>query len=571
MKPTSTSADTDRATAKPVTPWVTDVWALAAYALLACVFFWPLLRSLQSHILSYDNVDMPDACDSYEFLWRYWWMLAIVRHRVHPLEADWISPPTGDHFLFHSHPWVSEVLTLPLGLIFGPVVGYNLMIVLMLVFGAWVYYLMLRRGLGFHAAVSWFTGAGFGFSAYFVLRAHWHVTMIGACFWAAALGILVASYCRDRLTIARGLAFAVFFWATFWNSFVEVFMLAIAVAITAAVCELARIATRQWTWRSSLAFYIPVAVGGVSLLVLRDGPHASTIHMPLVDTAGVADFLRFPRLSLLSALTTPERPANWGISLPYSLMAMALVGVAVGVRRRPAMAVPLLVALVAMLVIAADPGHLASDWIRRLPLGQGFRIFTRFTPFALFFLGIFAATGADWLWRRWALTRRLDTAGWRGAVIAGLATLLLIEIYPAGLHLRPLRILDVPETVQQELRSGGYTLVVPEGPSYIQPHNVYQVALDAPCVLLTYWDKMNKDAKHLRETTFPHVYPPAINYPRRPLVDAPEILQELDALDVRYVLFADKRHLEDSVVRGDVMVETSREILIRLGPETQGE
>jgi len=542
--------------------------ALAGYLILAAIFFWPLLRNIHTHILSYDNTDMPDGCDSFEFVWRYWWLLAVVRYGLNPLQCDWIHPPFGDNLLFHSHPWVSELLTLPLGLLLGPATGYNLMILLMLVFAAWVYHAMLYRAFHIHGAVAWFIGAAFGFSGYLVLRAHWHANMLGPCFWGAALAILIASYHQDRLTLARGAAMALFFWATFWNSFVEVFMLAIVLGTTAAVCEAARIATGRFSLRSMLAFYLPLMIGALSLLVLRLGPPVESLNMPLVDTSGYADFFRFPRLSIFASLTSPERPPNWGIGFSFVLLMLAALGAIRGFRRHTATTFVVLLMVAATFVIAADPLHLVSDLVRRLPLGQGFRIFTRFTPFIVFFLGILAARGGDWLWKMWAHpTRRtaLPQRDWgRSAAVAVIGLLLLVELFPVGSTLRPLRLPAVPKAIQQQLRSGGYCLVVPEGPVFIQPYDIYQVALDAPCAILSFWDKMDKGAKREREAQYPNVYPAANTYPLRPHVEDPNILPELAALDIRYVLFADKRQLPDSVIRGNVLLETDREILLRI-------
>ena len=543
--------------------------ALTAYGVLACVFFWPLLRDIQSHILSYDNVDMPDGCDSFEFVWRYWWILAVVRYGLHPLHCDWVWPPTGDNLVFHSHPWVSEVLTLPLGLLFGPVAGYNLMVLLMPIGAAWAYYVVLHRGFGVHGGVAWFVGAAFGFSGYLVLRAHWHVNMIGACFWAPALGILIVAYCQDRLTLPRGIAFAFFFWATFWNSFVEVFMLGIVVATAAVLFEIGRLATRTFSLRRSLLFFLPVVCGGVSLLLLRSGPPLDAIQMPLVDTSGFGDFFRFPRLSVLAPIATPERAPNWGVGLSMVLLLCAVFGVVAEVRRRTLPTIIVLALFAATLVLAADPWHAASYVVRQLPLGQGFRLFTRFTPFVVYFLGILAAWGGDWLWRRADRASLPDAHGirWQAVVVVVLGCMLLLEIYPAGLRTRPLRMPNIPEAVQAQLRAGGFTLVVPQGPAFIQADDTYQVALDAPCALLTFWDKMDKEAKVQREAAYPHVYPAANTYPLRPKVEAPEILPELEALDIRYVLFADKRQLDRSVIRGEVVVETDREILVRVVTE----
>ncbi|MDQ1258027.1 MAG: hypothetical protein QG656_2636, partial [Candidatus Hydrogenedentes bacterium] len=480
-------------------------------------------------------------------------------------------PPTGDTLLFHSHPLTSSILTAPLGLALGAVAGTNLMIVLMVLFGAWAFYLYVRAAFDIGFLPAFVAGAAFGFSPYFMMRAHWHVNMLGACFWAPALGVLIWSYVKGRFDLRYGIVYALFFWATFWNSFVEVFMLALVSGIAVALLELQRLVecrdAPHWlaAYRKRLTYFLPTIAGSVSLLVFAGGPRFETIYMPLWDCNGFKDLFLFPRLSIFSGLVMPERFANWGICVPYSLWFCAAAGVLYVLRARLRHFWPMLVAMVVVVIISCDPGHLASGLVRKLPLGEGFRVFTRFHPFFLFFLVTFGALGMARIGRAPALPEGgyVSFPTVRHVAIFGLIIAGLVEFYPAGMNLRPIKQLPITPELHETLSNGQFCLVVPEK-YFVQLHNTYQVALDMPCVQMTFWDKMNQESRAFRTHRFPCVYPKTRDYPGKPLIEDPRIRQELRDLNVGFVLFENKYDAQRAAFRGTPLLETDRELLIQV-------
>jgi hypothetical protein len=535
---------------------------IAAYMLAVAALLWTLIPRLDTHILSYDIYPIPDASDAFDWVWRYAWFLD---HWYRPwtfFNGDTIFPPTGESLLFHSHPIVSEALTLPVGLLAGPVVATNIMILALLVGAACACYGMIRRAFRFQPVPAFIGGFWFGCCPYFLFRAHKHVNLIGGAFWGGALAIVLYAYLRKRFTPAGSAGFALLFWATFWNSFVEVFMLALVVGLTIACFELPRLHKDYRTLPKRVVFFLPTLLGVVSLLALRGGPDLAVVSNPLVDTGGLLDLFRFPKLGPLAHLGTPSTPSGWGATFSYSALALACIGAPALRKRLGATFIPLCALLGLLLVLTINPFNLSSALVRALPLGDGFRVFNRFFPFVVLLLTPFVASGVATLLNapRPILAR---------TTLAALVALLVFECYPLQQRTRPVRDLHVPPHVRATLDTDRFCLIVPEGDHHYQVHNTYYATLGLPAVNLSYWDKMSAKNKAHRTEEFPHVYPAGGDYPAAPDVNDPAILQELAQLNVGYVLFADKADLPESVIRGEVVWETGREILIALPQAAQ--
>lgn len=114
----------------------TTAGAWLAYTLLGAALLHPLVARLSSHILADDVFIEPGRSDAYNFLWTYWWIQKSVLAGHNVYQCDWVLPPTGANLYFHTHVVLPTLLTLPLGVLLGPVGGYNSMILLMLS-GGW--------------------------------------------------------------------------------------------------------------------------------------------------------------------------------------------------------------------------------------------------------------------------------------------------------------------------------------------------------------------------------------------------------------------------------------------------
>ena len=191
---------------------------LAAFIIMAAVavlFFHPLLARISTHILT-DGAFIPDGfSDAYNFLWSYWWFQKAFASGKNLFLCDWIYPPDGENLLFHTHIFLPSILSIPISRVIGTIPAFNLTILTMLVLAAFSYYLFVRNtfGTSFYAAVV--AGLMFGFSPYFLFKAHSHLNLVGACFWGSCLGILIHAYVRNAFSIRAAIACSLFFWATF--------------------------------------------------------------------------------------------------------------------------------------------------------------------------------------------------------------------------------------------------------------------------------------------------------------------------------------------------------------------
>ncbi|PYQ02617.1 MAG: hypothetical protein DMF83_23140 [Acidobacteria bacterium] len=195
--------------------------SLAGQSLIAGVFFLPLLARLHEAILADDIFIRPGQSDAYNFLWGYWWVQKAASLGTSPLHCSWVLPPNGADLRLHTLALLPALISYPLGRVLGTVAAYNLTVLGLLVGGALAAQWTFRRALGLSPPAAFAAGALFGFSPYFVYKAHAQLHLVGAAFWAGALGQIATAYARHDFGWRRGVLLALFVWATFWSSLAE--------------------------------------------------------------------------------------------------------------------------------------------------------------------------------------------------------------------------------------------------------------------------------------------------------------------------------------------------------------
>ena len=523
---------------------------LIGYLIIGLLFFYPLLTRISTHILADDVFIRPGQSDAYGFLWTYWWIAKAIATGGSFLDCHWVLPPTGANLLFHTTSILPTILSYPLERFFGYVAGYNLMVISMILGAAWVYFGFLRKVFKFPFWPSFLSGAFFGFSPYFMFKAHAHVNLIGAVFWAGALAALLYFYLIGRRQLPSGLAFAVCVWATFWTSFVEFFVLVVVVTLIALVFETRAVAGHRFEIKSRVLFYLPVLLGSGSLLVLLTTPDTSVVGQPLFQNLSLMDLISFPRLSILASLGTSAIFEYWGTYLPLVFLIPAVFGLRQLYLSRNSVLGPLSILTVLLLVLSLDPFGLPSTVVRLLPLGEGFRVFGRFFPFFLFFFLICVAFALRALF---ALSRSP-----KKSILVGLLVILsLVELYPYRMQPSPVKKLDIPSQVSRLFDASRFVLVAPRG-EYRNVHDTYQCALDMPCVYLSYLAREDDESRRLRQERFPIIY-----RGQRP-TSLEEFRKEFEELDIGFVLFEDKTHSVSFPLAGDLIWESDTEALLRL-------
>jgi hypothetical protein len=533
----------------------TTAGAWLAYTLLGAAILYPLVAHLSSHILADDVFIEPGRSDAYNFLWTYWWIQKSVVAGHNFYQCDWVLPPTGANLYFHTHVVLPTLLTLPLGMLFGPVAGYNSMILLMLSGAACVYRTFLRRTFGLRPAAAFIAGAMFGFSPYFVFKTHAHVNLVGGAFWGGCIGVLVHAYVRDRFGWRTGLLFSLCLWATFWTSFVEFFALLVVCSVIVVAFEIHGLFRKRiGRLRDRLAFFAMVTPGFASLASLMNAPTASTVDVAPFPSILLADLLIPPRLSFFwgDAFHASEFE-YWGSHLPIVFVLLAVLGLFAAREPEPLRVdlVPLLFVGITLALLTLNPREIPIAWIRKLPLGTGFRVAGRFLPFFYFFLLIPAAYGANALLglrSRWA----------RSVALVALLLFSFAELFPSKLSPSAVAKFKLPARVAADGASGAFTLIMPRGP-YTNRIDTYQVSMNVPVVQLSYLAREDPQTAAIRWKRFPALY-------SNPREVSKRLLAEMKEANVQYVLFEDRHQYETGRFRGQTVAEDMGAILVRYPP-----
>ena len=607
---------------------------LIGYLLVGVVFLLPLVPHVHTHILADDVFAESDVSDAYICLWSYWWVQKAATGPLSLFDCQWVLPPTGVNLFFHPTVTLPVLLTLPIGRIFGVVVGYNTMIWLMLCSAGFSYFVFLRCTFRVGALPAFLAGILFGFSPYAIDKAHAHANLVGFCFWGSALAVLVSSYVSHRFTLRRGVLLAVFVWATYWTSFVEFFMLAVVCVVAVVVFEVAHLGRRPTALGRKAAFLVPTLIGAVNLASLAWGPNVGAVEVAHTERFGLFNLFSPPMFSLLGRYWHSIEPEQWGVYLPVSVMVLAFAGYVrnrfasrpVGVvfgrlaaligcvlaaeiaaaalsifvlredlsllhsRRHiqlAGLALSLMAGLLAalgwllvkrgivvparhaaaasdrelhlrciwalalvMLVFTLDFLHLPSWLIRSFVIGRGFRVFSRFFPFALFFLLILAAFGLEWLWRE---RQRTSVK----LALCALWAVAAIEFTP--FRMRPARVpwFRLPASVAQRLDRTKFVWL-PCHRWHRSSLDTYQVSLDMP---FAYVPSLSHGAIYDADRTVRR-YP--IVYGLREPSSGEAFMAEARRLNIRYVLFEDIRRYAAFPVETNVLAVDRGSVLVDL-------
>ncbi len=531
--------------------------ALGVFILIALIVFAPLIRHLDSHILADDVffADETGLSDSYNFLWTYWWVKTATLNGESVLHCDWVLPPTGADLLWHTHVIAPSLLTLPLAVLFGTIAGYNLMIILSFVLGAFVFYLFLTRTLDLSWVAALFGGVVFAFAPYFVTKAHAHPNLINTAVWGGCLSILWHAYLKRRFTWTWASVFAVLFWMSLWTSFVETFTLSLAILFSILALEVFYF-RRPYDWQGRLRFVFAwVIVGGVALVpILLHGFDTSSVQALRWEAPSLAVLLSPPPLYALGADWPYAAREYLGVTLPISTVALAAIGIAVGIThsatRRHTLIMFLMV--VAFLFVAFND-HLSKIIADVIPLSEGFRVFARVFTVALFFIATLAALGLQ------VLTRSTRHAA---IILIGVGAIIALEHYPLRLQPQPVPDPNIPEPVRSTLDEDYFVMYVPERtgpgtrPRGVRIHDTFQVMIDKPVVHLSFLARETPESVRTRIVGYPETY----RWGRL----GSAFYEEADDLNIRYLYLDDPARVNDIEFEYRVLDDAGNHLLLEI-------
>lgn len=111
---------------------------LLGYLALTCLFTYPLLREFTHRL-----VGRGDLLDLWQSYWNLWWVkTALLNLKANPFHTPYLYHPWGASLYFHTLNILNGFLALPLQLLFGHTVAYNLLAVTSFTLGGYCAFLL---------------------------------------------------------------------------------------------------------------------------------------------------------------------------------------------------------------------------------------------------------------------------------------------------------------------------------------------------------------------------------------------------------------------------------------------
>lgn len=422
-------------------PWLREIGILVAFLGGGIAATWPLA--------SYLTGRLPASRDVAIYVWNLWWVAHQVIHLHNPWFTGYLAAPAGLQLGYHTLVPALGVLMLPVTLLFGPSVAYNLLVIALPGLACYVMYRTARLWLPTRAgAVA--AGAFFGLSAMLTFQDWYHLNIsYGTVF--LPLTLLTAVKVRRQPTIGRAVILGVVIGGS----------VLVNPESSVMVLIVAGLALVPWLFsRAVLVRLRAVAVAGLTAVVVatpqliamiqqaRAGEGATS--QSLGYTSWVADaaslFAPSPRLSgygltalgdIYSTRARFETINTFGVVLSL----LAVLGLIVSWRRRSAWLLALLWlggAALALGPVLYVGNHLYLPWAQtwqglrvsrampytwfiRVPGLSVFREADRLSLIGLTGAALLAGAAVDWLQRRraWPVILAVAAlggleAGWPG-------------------------------------------------------------------------------------------------------------------------------------------------------------
>lgn len=134
--------------AKPLrlSRWAEHLIALAVYLGLALAFTWPMLGDLAHAVYVSPGSEFFFAGfeDASQNVWNMWWVRYALLRGINPFFTPLLYHPEGAQLYFHTLNITTAVLMLPVQAVAGPVVSYNLALILGMFLTGYAGFLLVR-------------------------------------------------------------------------------------------------------------------------------------------------------------------------------------------------------------------------------------------------------------------------------------------------------------------------------------------------------------------------------------------------------------------------------------------
>lgn len=421
-----TGGDATAAPAQPTSaavPTSSLLLALGGYILATALMLWPLLAVFTT------MVPGPPG-DNWEYLWKMQWFSdALVGQHVSPTFAPQIFYPGGAELTISELAPAHTLLYMPVTLLAGPVVSYNLALLASFVLSGFFTYLLARR-LGAGAGAAFVAGLIYAFCVQRFFQANGHFGIIGSQWLPLLLyaweGLL--THRRPWDAFLAGLAYVLCTWSSLiYGTMTPLFIIGYT---------LLRVPPRGWlvTLRQIWPLLVLMSAVSVALVVPAVQPYYEAQQEGLTYGHQYIQAIMNAARPEYYLLPNPFHPI-WGawasqlylpgggessVSPGYTALLLAMLGLWAGRRRRELRALGLLLLVFAVLSLGPElpvsaqfnlplPAKLLYDY---LPAFSSIRTWGRMVFFVMLCLALLAATGLG------ALSRRLP--GWIWAVAVAL-------------------------------------------------------------------------------------------------------------------------------------------------------
>ena len=440
------------------------LWVSLVALCLAIAWTWPLAAHLGSGLPYNERFVSPAGSDNHIWVWDFWSVKQALAAGHSPFTTDMVLPPLENGLGLHTHVILYGLLALPITAWLGAPTAVGVMLIVLFASAGIAAWWMARR-LGLSRLAAAFVAIGWALAPYFLQKSLDHLCYVASPWPPLAVVLLVIWMDRGSTKAAVGTLVALVLSAYVGPLFgSQVALLTVLVWClrppasvgteagstpvrarifesprVALVLVLAALAVAPPAWavwseaRSGRAFEAHQA-GRTELMAAGFSVTAremavkpeleSFIALPELSPFGAQDLVGLPGGNEISALHIS------GAILVTAVLALVLV-------RRRGLFRWGLVAAVFLLATwdPTTPWGAPSDWYRKLPLLDGFRVTARWFPYGLLPLLILAGAGLE----------RLRASGPAGRLAAPiLVGLLVFESWPRAL---PMMSVEAPQEI----------------------------------------------------------------------------------------------------------------------------
>ena len=303
-----------------------DLLVLGIYVVLSLVLTYPLAWRFTTHVAG-------RYVDTRVFQWNNWWVKHALFGGLDLQYTDYMYYPSGVSLVSHNFNWVSSLVSVPLDLLFGPTVAYNLTFLLTFLLSTFGMYVLVRHVVQRRDA-AFVAGLVFAFSPYHV-SGNWDGQMNLANIQWLPLVVLGLLRTLERQRVRDAVLLGVFGALASLDCWFFVIFLAIWGALF-LVCSLVW-ERNWWNWRAVGLLFLAALVSGLLVSpflwpVLAEGGEDTVEHvLAYYADEKATDLMAFlvpssdhPLLSRYAASAYARfkhwRPAFWG----YSVLALSV-------------------------------------------------------------------------------------------------------------------------------------------------------------------------------------------------------------------------------------------------------